>query len=191
VAFDSSWKRLRCLGLLVVLIGGLAVACGSGPRLTEVAKTTDSSIGDPTDPTAATDPGTTPPSDTPSRATPGAVVTAPLNVPAIGGNGIDSVRADAEAKFKALCGGTVCVQLVNVIPKQPVGEYCDVVWMGATSPPTGSPVQRGSVVQLLFELDPDCAPAQPDATTSTTAPTHSSVTSPYGATTTSPPTTIR
>jgi len=83
-----------------------------------------------------------------------------LNVPAIGGNGINHVRADAERRFKQVCGGTVCVKLLTVVPPEPVGQDCEVSFVG-TSPPADGLVQRGSVVKLLFELD-SCEPLVPD-----------------------------
>ena len=154
---DPVWapsRLFRCLGLLV-LLGGLVVACGGSDDGTDPAGSTDSSI-DTTEP-GSVDNGNGNGSGSGPRPA-GAV----LNVPAIGGNDVDSVRADAERKFKQVCGGTLCVTLVVVVPPEPPGEDCDVDFVG-TSPTEGSQVQRGSTVRLLFELD-SCEPSETETT---------------------------
>ncbi|MGI9022722.1 MAG: hypothetical protein ACR2HV_05745 [Acidimicrobiales bacterium] len=126
-------------------MGVLVAACGDEDTVA-APEPPDSSIDGPT--TSGPDPGPGPGQDPGPGPDPGP----PLDVPPIGGNDIESVKEDAEEQFKKVCGGTVCVNLVVVVPPEPPGEDCDVSFIG-TSPAEGSQVQRGSTVKLLFELD--------------------------------------
>jgi len=143
VAVDSSLRRL---GLLLVFLAGLAVACESGK-----------------DATPAGDTSTTAPAGTTKPPPPANI--AALKVPGLGGNTVKAVRQDAEQKFKQLCGGDLCVKLA-IVPQ--AKDSCEVLSI-STSPPEGAFVKPCSVVQLLLKLDSSCAP--PESTTKTSQST--------------------
>ncbi len=151
----------------------MGVACGGGGQTTEAANSSDTSVADTAD-TAGT--GTaTGGGATGGGATSGKAVAAPLDVPDIGGRGVDDVLEDAKRKFRAVCGGDVCVKLVVVHPpRDPAAEErdCSEVFVG-TSPPKGSSIDRESTVKLLFRYDPSCAGHDDEPTTIKPPPTTS------------------
>lgn len=86
---------------------------------------------------------------------------APINIPAITiaeNQPLDAVRAQLEDELRDVCEGEVCL-VIEVAETDDEHETCQ--YSGATDPPKGTEVERGSTVTLVMGSQP-CTDADGD-----------------------------